>query len=365
MSGGNIADIILGQPDYSGQVITTIFSKISGVYAVYANTERVMVQYADDPEIASLQRKTFTSLAPVRGEINGLIDGWRGSFLPSTKARARRYDRRTADALIVALQGDPETAKALLQAVRNDILEERTSLGRLHYLGMAVAVGVVISVLSRLPMVFDANETPNGIGGFFTHYNLWMTSSLGCLGALFSIAIGIKGRAIQTDLRPRDNLIDASLRMLIGAISAFVLLTLFKSKVVGFSLGNGENIAVCEAGQCASNGAAVIIAFLAGFSERLVGNLLDSKIIPGLNNGDTTVDVATRAGEASQAASDAASRNERESLANERGVGQATEDFAEQVEDGCLCDHEIDEVYATDDVELPKASGGIERPAAA
>jgi hypothetical protein len=132
MNGEKIADIRRGAEDFTGSKIVTIFSLAPETYAIYVNEDRVVVQYADDPELADRQRRVVALLAPVRGEISSLIDDWRDHRWAYYRNKARRYDRRTADALIVALQGDGETAKTLLQAVRNDILDERSSLGRMH-----------------------------------------------------------------------------------------------------------------------------------------------------------------------------------------------------------------------------------------
>ncbi len=82
MSGETVASIVVGEKDYTGLPITAVYSKVSNVYAVYCNPERVMVQFADDAELGSKQRLALAHLAPLRGEINGIIDGWRKSQWP-------------------------------------------------------------------------------------------------------------------------------------------------------------------------------------------------------------------------------------------------------------------------------------------
>ena len=106
-----------GERDSTGAEIETIYSSVSHIHAVYGTNERVMVQFADSDQmvdgemLGSQQRKALAYLNPIRGEINGMLDGWRTpSYVNQTskRARAKHFDRRTADALTVALQGDPD-----------------------------------------------------------------------------------------------------------------------------------------------------------------------------------------------------------------------------------------------------------------
>ena len=137
MDGSSVTDISTDELDLTGTKIETVYSKVSKKYAVYGTQERVIVQFADSDELGRKQRKALAPLNPIRGEINGLLDGWkRDSRLNTekTQARARYFDRRTADALTIALQGDPDHALDLLKAVQAEILEKRISIGRVEYL---------------------------------------------------------------------------------------------------------------------------------------------------------------------------------------------------------------------------------------
>lgn len=358
MNGETVADITINAVDQTGKQVKFIFSKVAATYAIYSNEDRVVVQYADDPTKADEQRRTVAFLAPVRGEINGLIEDWRDHRWAIYRAKAQRYDRRTADALVVALQGDGETAKKLLQAVRNDILDERSSLGRVHYVGWAFAAGLAVVVLSWLLASLlswvGAPATTAGVGAI----DPVLSSSIGCLGALFSIAIAIRGRSVQTDLRFRDNLLDAVLRMLIGAISAFLLLLLFQSRIIVLSLGELGEVGSGKGGGI--HAAEIVVAFLAGFSERLVGNLLDNKLIPGLTReGDTRVDEATRDTLAKP------DKAEPSGDAPDLPVPSLADPLSAADADGdrSITDVEIDDIDLTSDSDLPPATGGVEKSA--
>ncbi|MBZ9898544.1 hypothetical protein LB545_29990 [Mesorhizobium sp. BR1-1-6] len=355
MNGATVADIVKDQLDFTGAKIETVYSKVSNTYAVYRTPERVMVQFSDDEKLGSEQRLALAPLNPVRGEINGLIDGWRESrFLNVGKkqARARLFDRRTADALTVALQGDQTHAAELLTAVKADILEERTSIGRTEYLIVASICAFVIVVL--FGWVASFFET---IGKFVTTNDIWLATGVGAIGALFSIALAIRSREIRTDLQRRDNIVDAILRIMIGSTSAVVLFSLFKSGLVTLGLGATKV-------DLTQTHALIIIAFLAGFAERMVGDFLSTAVLAG--TGTTTTEAVAAAQAADKAKAGANEQNplgkrspsaETPSADNDDQIVEDAHDHT----DGCLCEVDLGEDELMDDVELPEASGGVER----
>ena len=73
----NVADLKIDGDDGMGAKVTTLYALNPPDYAVYRSDIRVMVHFSDDRSANVLQRKALAPLNPVRGEINGLIDGWR------------------------------------------------------------------------------------------------------------------------------------------------------------------------------------------------------------------------------------------------------------------------------------------------
>lgn len=348
MNGTAVADIVADQPDFTGAQIETVYSKVSGTYAVYRTAERVMVQFADDPELGREQRLALAPLNPIRGEINGLIDGWRSVKWYNTgrnQAKARWFDRRTADALTVALQGDQSHAALLLAAVKDDILKERTSIGRVEYM-------IVATLVSLLALI---------AGNAFRSPDLRFAIGVGAVGALFSIALGIRSRNIRTDLQRRDNVIDATLRIAIGAVSAIILLSLLKAEFVTVGLGK-------QPVDLTNFDAVLVIAILAGFSERMVGDFLGSVALNGTKAAPGEAASAAVAAEAKSAANEQNPRGLRSAVAE--SAGEQPDGYRQMVDgvhehvDGCLCGIELTEDELTDDVELPEASGGVEKQAA-
>jgi hypothetical protein len=364
MDGNSVSDIVRDKPDATGTVIETVYGKIADIFAVYGTKERVMIQYADDPALGLEQRRALASLNPIRGEINGLIDGWRNSHKPKNQCRARMFDRRTADALTVALQGDQVHAEELLNAVKADVLEERTSMGRTEYLLFATVCALSVFLLfGAFAFAVEQGLNTLKIGEFIVANQLWLATGLGCLGALFSIALGIRGRDIRTDLQRRDNIVDAILRIMIGAVSAIVLFSLLRSGLVTIAgLGEFET-----ATRAFAVDAAIIVAFLAGFSERLVGDYLARAT---LASGADAATPSPALQSAARPEVEATERNPRGKLevdiANRAAAAAVPEVHvhADDDEDGCLCDVKIDVDETTDDTELPVATGGVERLAA-
>lgn len=98
---------------------------------------------------------------------------------------------------------------------------------------------------------------------------LWLAAAGGTIGAFFSIAIAIRGRTVAIALARWDNRIDAILRVTIGAIAAGALLLILQTKFGGEPAIGGKGFADNLVWQVVA-----LIGFAAGFTERLVPDLL-------------------------------------------------------------------------------------------
>jgi hypothetical protein len=290
MNGETVADIVPGAKDSTGSRILTVYSKIRKTYAVYGTRERVSIQFADDQVLGSEQRRALVNLNPHRGQINGLIDGWRavgekGYHAPQRllfwravskceiRAKVAMFDRRVADALVMALQADPCHAAALLAEIKTDLLAERTSAARIDYIAIAALVTAAILLVAGI-----VGSSLFGLAGLTAPARLlWLAGGAGALGALFSTGIAMRSRQILTDLQVRENRADAIVRICIGSVAGVLLVAMLMAKIVTFNFVPGLP---AESG--ASAGGAepswllcALVAFVAGFSERLVSGLLE------------------------------------------------------------------------------------------
>jgi hypothetical protein len=159
-------------------------------------------------------------------------------------------------------------ALALLAEVKNDIISERVSMARADYLRVALAIALAIIGLMGL----FATGALDWIRRFDDEMKpVWTAMSGGTVGAFFSIAIGLKGRTVLINLQNRDNIADAILRILIGAIAGGLIVCLLGSNLVSNTVKT-EQLQWGNARY--SDKLVFVLAFLAGFFERLVPDLL-------------------------------------------------------------------------------------------
>jgi hypothetical protein len=360
MGASAVNSIVIGKVDSTGVTIDTVYAKVVPLYAVYRTAERVVVQYADDDALGSEQRRALIESNPLKGEINGLIDGWRKSDYEQQKLRARLFDRRVADALVVALQGDGANAVGLLTETKRDIVAERTSIARTSYLFTSCAATTLLFLIfSAFYLPQAATRTADS---FFD--SMCLSAAVGALGAFFSIAIAIRGRQIGTDLQWRDNHADAALRVAIGSISGVVLFWLLHTKIVtlgfgGASFGEGDSTTSLDVKRCL----VLVTAFAAGFTERLVGDLLGQAAFGNPASAANPLAGAVRAA-ATVATTGKIAATETNPLGNPpvsagRAVATEPEPSADDLIDGCLDHVALNPDERTRDVELPEASGGV------
>ncbi|WP_304172082.1 hypothetical protein [Phenylobacterium aquaticum] len=313
----------LNAADAASARIVEVYAKHTPLYAVYRTPMRVIVHFADDPSLASTQRATLAPLNPLRGQINSLIDGW-------GPARSKRFNRGVADALVVALEGDRVGAAAILDLVKQEIVDVRTSWARFSYLLVALLTSVVVvaaMIVGFNPMVAKIINLPHDGQG------IWLGGGAGAVGAFFSIATAIRGRTVLTDFQWADNTIDAILRVVIGVISGMILYCMLKAQLV--------NLGVPVPGGDASDEQkwmfVTVLGFTAGFLERLVPDLLE-KTKPTLASERT----ATQAMQNSSAGK----------------LRPVAQDPAHEGE-AHICDLGVSEDEATADEHLPPARGGV------
>ncbi len=345
MSKFLVAGINKGADSSTNAKILTVYSKLHETYAVYRTAEGVMVQYADDDAVGDKQRRDLLASISLKGEINGLIDGWQTSRFPGLKSKANIFSRRVADALVTALQGDSARACEQLTAIKADVLAERTSIARCQYVAFALAA-VIASIIAVVWLAYPEISIREVVKFAGT------AIAGGALGALFSIALGIRDRSLLSDLQFVQNLVDAISRIFIGAMSGVILLCLMKTGVLKFQLGTatvlGTDLGVFTV---------FAVSFVAGFSERLVGNMLRQV---ELSAASATNPLAGGKPPAAGGASDGNGSNPPGTVpaANPEAPPPPPPDDGA---DGCLADSPIAPGEHTADAELPEATGGVEK----
>jgi hypothetical protein len=318
------------------------------LYAVYRTPERVVIQFADDDVEQDRQRAALATLSPVRGQINGLIDGWRSSKKKHLQSDASRYDAQVADALVVALENDVGDARAILDAIKSNIFDKRTSWARLQYLITSTCAAVFFIFLLCLLNWLLRSLLPDGAT------NLFLGAAAGSAGAFFSIALGVRTRTVLTDLHFWDNTVDAVLRVIIGCIGGALLVAFLQSKLAVVVL----DAAPVDDKMTASWAFILLAGFIAGFSERLVPDIL-AKATAEVDKPAALVKASGRTETAAWPAASAAAFGK-----NFDAEGENESD-SESDTDSCLCGNDVHDHEITPDTELPPASGGVAAPRAA
>lgn len=261
--GHAIRDIEPHAQDTSGAEILSVYIKVPPRYAVYRIPERVAIQYADNPAEADYQRRSLAVLNPVRSQINALLES-PGSWLDreaTTKRVMEQYNPRVAAALIMALEGDVNSAKSTLEDMRDEIKAWRMTNGRFWYLVFSfatAAVGLAAVGLvgywfgAWVPLVHPRLRTAVTLAGL-----------AGTVGALFSIALALRDRSVLSDFNKANNFMDSALRIFVGSIAGPVLILFLQ---VGLLQTSGGGPLAAPAVLC--------FGFVAGFLERLVPDLL-------------------------------------------------------------------------------------------
>jgi hypothetical protein len=264
-----LADIRVGKKDGRGFEITRIYAVQPDEYAIY-QADEVLVHFADDQSKAQTQRKSILPVSAARAEVNALVQG-----LPCREI----CDRQLAYALQLALDGDIDGAKKTVAAAKAFVLTKRAARGRFQYLKWSFGTAaILIGLLFLAGRLYPFQEASN---------DLWLAAKAGLIGAAFSIALAIRDRTVALDTELVANVTDGTLRLLIGVISAGVLLLLLACGVL-------PTLKIGDANFSGSNltwQMVLVVGFVGGFLERLVPDLLEKK--NSQSNGGTTTSGAT------------------------------------------------------------------------
>lgn len=275
-----LRDLKVGGPDKRGRIVRDILWAVHD-FKIYKTYKGINPQFADDPALANTQRENYMALGPELADLNQQINllkaGWARALAWITHRtgladdpRLNYYEQETARGIAQALSGQPDKGRETLSDLSLRITKRLRNILRVLYFSICVIVTLKVTVglgIYAKHLTSPANETILGLNVF----ELCVAVVMGCLGALLSTAIGLRNLSIDPAATLTMNITYAFQRMLIGALGAVILVIALKSGILHNLLGTTQNTA-------SDDDAIYKLAFmsmLAGFSERLVPNLLD------------------------------------------------------------------------------------------
>lgn len=362
MAGMMVDAIKVGELDSAGNPITAVYAKVSGIYAIYCAGAHVMVHFADSEKLGVEQRLCLVAVNDMRGKIEELVCDLLSQGDTEGKNIVTDIRRHLAFGLQIALQGQKEIALLRLTRLHARLVDQKESSARLYYLLSTFAILLAVIALSWFatsPMFID------DIGSNRPIYLLWIAFAVGGVGAFFSTAIAVRSRNIRSATVLRDNLIDGGLRVLVGAISAVILIDLVFLKYAQLDLAGMKFDSELRWPHV------LVLGIAAGFFERFVPDMLGRL----KSNMESTAETSALAG---TAVAGGVARDENSPFrgnipsppptapkaGSADGENRATERQDEvdgEHVDGC-CDQSVDpdhEEPVTEDVELPPARGGV------
>jgi hypothetical protein len=265
-----------GGRDDSGAVIEDIFY-CTDRFIIYESAGRVCYKLLDGYDDAKGLRKRISCLGGLRASIEGL----RSQSALSAKEK-KRAGQEIAWALAEAFEADdksrPEMPKEVLERVDARLRSlVKSGYRRKFIMANLTAFLCIVSFLVLVASLLHAIELEKSLD-VLPRYAL--LGAMGGLGAFLSVMIGVRSIDVDLDLRGWEHVYSGATRIFIGVIGAWVVALALESKFVDPTLGlvadGSEETSAEMFGPPLDKHLALfmILAFIAGFSESLVPNLL-------------------------------------------------------------------------------------------
>jgi len=283
----------LGEKDPNGAEITNVYAT-TRQFVVYEASAQVRYMLPDDFEAAKKLRLKIAELGGLRASIEDLRCD--PTLSVNEKMRAAR---ETAWALALAFENEEAAAAGEPKDILTRVDARLRSLVRSHYRKKYCMANLAAFVAVEVALIAVAI-----LGNFLTESVLHRYAIYGCFGALgafLSVITGIRSIDIDLNLSRWEHVFAGATRIFIGVVGAIVIGLALDSRLIDPTFGNSSAAAGTPTGNASAaastptDGAVevrfalkLILAFIAGFSESLVPNLLrrGEKTISGSDKVD-------------------------------------------------------------------------------
>lgn len=263
----------LHEKDKNGFQIQNIFA-CTRQFAIYEADHQVRYQLPENYHVAKALRQKIAELGGLRASIEHL----RAEPALSESERTRAA-REVAWALTQAFEDESDPPSEQPKEILSRVDARLRSLVKSHYrkkyvMANVVAFCAIEVILGLAAIIFSTMWILPGNFGALHRYALY--GVFGGLGAFLSVTIGIRSIDVDINLKVWEHIFAGATRILIGVVGALVIGLALDSRFINPTFGNPgvapdpANLGNLE-WRLALN---LIFAFIAGFSETLVPNLL-------------------------------------------------------------------------------------------
>ena len=297
----DMADLTVGSKDPRGRVVRDLLWNVEE-FKIYKTDAGISPFFSDDAELAKSQKLNYLAMGSGIAEFNNLIQTMQPLSipftrieLPTTPANARataHYERELARCIAQALIGQVEEANASLALLKGQLAAKVANRGRVFHL----IVSLILTAIAIFGGITVAVLHTDSLFGYHIK-EMSIAVMMGSLGALFSTSVRLRSMVVDPTVGVTMHVVYGGQRILVGVLAAMIIYFGFRSGIIS---GLFQPIGA-EVGPAVSGGTQVAQAFniywlsfvcvLAGFSEQLVPNLLDSQADAATGtNGDADKD---------------------------------------------------------------------------
>jgi hypothetical protein len=260
-----------GDTDANGFKIETVFAS-TRYFVVYEADNQVRYILPDDYEFARALRRRIADLGGLRASIEDLRADPSLSLNEKTRAA-----REIAWALAQAFEDETSPPSDKPKEILARVDARLRSLVKSHYrkryvLANLAAFAVIEVILILLAIGFGHWWTlPESLSALH-RYAIY--GACGALGAFLSVITGIRSIDVDIDLKKWEHIFAGATRILIGVVGALVIGLALDSKFIDPTLGGEPSTSPVNGSLDRRLALYLMFAFIGGFSESLVPNLL-------------------------------------------------------------------------------------------
>ena len=274
--------IEIGVKDKRGREILDVLWAVND-FKIYKTAWGINPQFSDNINVAKQQIERYLALGSELSELNHLIQlmepwmlrVWRKIRRWISKESVAHttsiyYEREMARAIAQALTGDVDKGKTDLKTLAERLEKRVRNRGRVIYFAVCLLLSMTV-VIPAIILLPDENDTLRS--------EVMLAAMMGSIGALLSTAVGLRSLMIDATATLFMNLVYGGQRMLVGVLGAIVVYVALRAGIALEILPSVEGGTPIDSRL--DRYELAFVSVLAGFSERLVPNLLD-------RNGDSS-----------------------------------------------------------------------------